>query len=223
MRYYALIFPAGDSLVAEFPDCPGCVAVAGPVEDIGRNAAVTLRRWLEAPLFAGGSPPLPSRKAPKREGCTTLAIKVPPLLGLAVAVRHARHSQGMSLAEYARSLRISESQVAKLEHPAGYPTARSIQKAAKALGVAIPKSVLVQSAQGELFQELVAGDLIRAAPEAVAAYGAEASAETSLELCFDAPVSVSERIHEAAAAEGTTVAEWLLDAATSKLSRTSDS
>ncbi len=217
MRYHALIFSAGDSLVAEFPDCPGCVAVAGPVEDIGRNAATALRQWLEAQLLGGATPPLPSRTTPKREGAKAQVVPVPPLLGLAVAVRHARHSQGLTVAAYARVLGVAESQVSRLEHPAGDPTPRSIQKAAKAVGLALPKSVRTRVAQGELFSELVSGALVRAAAPAVAAY--EGAEDPAHEFVLEVPAELFDRIQQAARAEGVATSDWLLAAANEKLVR----
>src|SRR4051812_2511221 len=126
MRFYALISSAGESLVAEFPDCPQCVAVAGPTEDMGRNAIAVLKAWLESQLLKGAVPPLPSSEIPRRETPRARGMEVPPLLALRISTRQARSQRGLSTSDFASLLGLQEEQLLRLEHPAGEPTERTI-------------------------------------------------------------------------------------------------
>jgi transcriptional regulator with XRE-family HTH domain len=224
MRFYAIISDAGDSKVAEFPDCvkPGqpdpCTAVAGPAEDIGRNAAAVLRSWLEAILLAGGAPPVPSDHIPQRSNGRTRGIEVPPLLALRICTRRARHVRGQTVREFAESIGLQERQIMELEHPAGEPSVRTIVRVTRELGLPyFPPSRRegstpppVRTGQPDLFP--YAARSISAPPEARAAYTATAS-EVEMEVVLAAQPSLFDRMRNAAVESGRTLPEWLLGVA----------
>jgi transcriptional regulator with XRE-family HTH domain/predicted RNase H-like HicB family nuclease len=228
MRFYALISRAGESLVAEFPDCRECVAVAGPSEDIGRNAAAVLRAWLEAQLLTGGVPPQPSPVIPSRTNARARGIEVPPLLALRIATRQARHQRGLDTAAFAETLGLPEQQLLKLEHPAGEPAERTIVRVTKELGLPyfLPsrREGATQPVQPDLFPQSRRGSIIRPFLSA-AAYDVRAGNEdetVQLELTFNAPRALLDRMQSAAAASGENLSGWLLALARERLAAESD-
>ena len=64
-------------------------------------------------------------------------MDVAPQLAVAVTLRWARQDAGLTQAELARRVGVSQQQVAKLERPGANPSIATLRKLADALGVRI--------------------------------------------------------------------------------------
>jgi transcriptional regulator with XRE-family HTH domain/predicted RNase H-like HicB family nuclease len=226
MRFYALISTAGESRVAEFPDLPDCVAIAGPAENIGRNAAAVLRARLESLLLNGATPPLPSSTVPRRESARARGIEVPPLLALRLWTRQARSQRGLTAAEFAEPLSLSEAEIRELEHPAGEPSERTIVRVTRELGLPyVPPSRREDAPrpqQRDLFPAPQRGAISRP-PEMVSGYDvARDDDQVALEITLSARPSVIERMRTAAHGSGAGLGEWLVELARQQLARESE-
>jgi predicted RNase H-like HicB family nuclease/DNA-binding XRE family transcriptional regulator len=133
MRYPAIITKEGKSVLAEFPDVPGCQTFAGPGEDIAEAATEALVGWLEACMMGREVPPEPSRRA--RAGRKTLWVVVPLKLAMKVALRQVRVRAGLTQAALAKRLGVSQPMVAKLEDPDQNITIDTYERAVRALNV----------------------------------------------------------------------------------------
>lgn len=131
MRYAAKLKKEGKYILAEFPDCPGCQTFSGRGESIQANASDALVGWLEATMAHGGTPSRPSKRVKGR----VLWVDVPLALSAKIAVRWARHDAGLTQAELAKRIGVSQQQIARLEHPDYNPTLETLEKVAEALGV----------------------------------------------------------------------------------------
>ncbi len=134
MDYPAIVTKDGRTLVALFPDCPGCVTQAGPGESIEGQAREALQGWLSSMLAARDIPSPPSRKARAPRGSRVLRVPVPPVLAVRLSLIWARTKAGLSQAQLAARAGISQQQVARLEHPDANPTIETLAKVARALG-----------------------------------------------------------------------------------------
>jgi predicted RNase H-like HicB family nuclease/transcriptional regulator with XRE-family HTH domain len=211
-------------MVAEFPDCPGCVAVAGPSEDIGRNAAAVLRVWLESLLLSGGLPPLPSPRPAPRADARARAVDVPSLLALRIQTRHFRHLNGLTTGQLAASLGLQENQILKLEHPAGEPSPRAIERVTKALGLRSRERSLrpraLRPPQGDLFPSQQTGRLVRLAELSAYEVGADAEdPEVDVEVTLNLRSALLDEMQEAAGDNGASLGEWLVRAGKELLRR----
>ncbi len=133
MQYPAIITQEGKRTLAEFPDCPGCVTFAEPGEDILALAQEALTSWLEVHLEDGAVPPRPTVRQRWPRGATILLVPVPAKLAVALCVRWARHEAGLSQAELAKKMGVSQQQAAKLEKPHTNPSVETLAKVARAL------------------------------------------------------------------------------------------
>lgn len=131
MRYAAKLRREGKYILAEFPDCPGCQTFSGRGESIQANASDALVGWLEATMAHGRIPSRPSKRVKGR----VLWVDVPLALSAKIAVRWARHDAGLTQAQLAKRIGVSQQQIARLEHPDYNPTLETLQKVAEALGV----------------------------------------------------------------------------------------
>lgn len=131
MRYAANLKKERKYILAEFRDCPGCQTFAEPGTSIRDMASEALVGWLEATMAHGGIPSRPS----KRTKGKVLWVDVPLALSAKIAVRWARHDAGLSQAELAKRVGVSQQQIARLEHPDHNPTLDTLEKVAAALGV----------------------------------------------------------------------------------------
>lgn len=132
MRYPALIDVDGDRVVAEFPDCPGCTAAAGPGRDIVAAATVALRRWLESCLADGILPARPSAAVVTRDWFEW--IQVPPETASRLLLQWAA-AKRISRSELARRAGISEKALAALEDGRTRPSRETLDGVSRALGV----------------------------------------------------------------------------------------
>lgn len=133
MQYPAIITQEGKQTLAEFPDCPGCQTFADPGEDILDLAQEALRSWLEVHLEDGAVPPRPTVRQRWPRGATILLVPVPAKLAVALCVRWARQEAGLSQAELAKKMGVSQQQAAKLEQPETNPSVETLAKVARAL------------------------------------------------------------------------------------------
>lgn len=223
MRFYALISPAGESRVAEFPDLPDCVAIAGPTENIGRNAAAVLRARLESLLLNGATPPLPSTTVPRRGSARARGIEVPPLLALRIWTRQTRSQRGLTAAAFAESLGLAEQEILELEHPAGEPSERTVVRVTRELGLPyVPPSrrdAEPRPQQRDLFPGVQRGALSRPA-EMVSGYDIATDDErVALEITLNARQSVIERMRHAAQDVGGNLGDWLVELARQRLAQ----
>jgi predicted RNase H-like HicB family nuclease/DNA-binding Xre family transcriptional regulator len=132
MRYATLIDTHGDSLVAEFPDCPGCQASGDTREAVVAAARTALHRWLESCLVEDTSPPRPSVAVVSRDWFEW--VDVDPDLARRMLLRWAV-ARRISRGELARRAGLSEDDVARLQDPAVKPTPALLDGVARALGV----------------------------------------------------------------------------------------
>ena len=62
-RYIAIIDGEAGAYGVAFPDCPGCTAMAGTIDDALRLAADALREWMSDRVADGVAPPTPRSAA----------------------------------------------------------------------------------------------------------------------------------------------------------------
>jgi len=137
MRYPAAITREGKNTLAEFPDCPGCQTFARPGESIEAQAADVLQGWLESELLEGRTPPMPRQRLP-RGG---IWVEVPPLLAIRIAIKRARTAAGLTQAQLAKRVGVTQPAIAALEHPDSNPTLQTLEKVARALGANLQVSL----------------------------------------------------------------------------------
>lgn len=129
MRYHARLEREGRTWNAIFLDAPGCATCAPSRDRVVRAAREALEGWLEAHLVDGRAPPRPV--ASKKHH----PVDVNPQLAVAVTLRWARQEAGLTQAELAARIGVSQQQIAKLERPGANPSIATLEKLAKALGV----------------------------------------------------------------------------------------
>jgi len=139
MFYVAKITHDSKYWDADFPDCPGCHTFADSREELRAAAQEALEGWLEAHLIDGEAPPRP-RTDWKPGRRNVMAIHVPPALASALSIRWARQDLGLSQAQLAKRMRVTQQAVARLEQPDANPELATIEKAAKALGLNVELS-----------------------------------------------------------------------------------
>lgn len=128
MEYHAKLKHEGRFWTVTFVDAPGCVTQGTSRVKAIASAHEALAGWLEAHLLDGRSPPKPKG----RRG--TLPIAVDPQLAIAVTLRCKRLDAGLTQAQLAARIGVSQQQVAKLERPGANPSVATLRKIAKALG-----------------------------------------------------------------------------------------
>jgi len=129
VRYLARVSKDTHGWLITFPDAPGCQTQADTREEILAVATEALEGWLESWLITGEAPPRPKLRAGRG-----LAVEVDPALAIAIELRWARLEQGMTQAELAARVGVSQPQIAMLEKPGQNPSIQTIKKVAKALG-----------------------------------------------------------------------------------------
>ena len=132
MQYHVRLEKEGRSWNAIFADAPGCVTYGRSRAQAMAAAREALEGWLEAHLVDGRAPPRPARTARNAE-----PVEVDPQLGLAIELRWARQEAGLSQAELASRVGVSQQQIAKLEKPGANPSIATLRKVAAALGVRV--------------------------------------------------------------------------------------
>ncbi|UQA56324.1 type II toxin-antitoxin system HicB family antitoxin [Polyangium aurulentum] len=139
MQYLATITKEGDSLLAEFPDAPGCQTFARTEAELREAAREALEGWLEAHLIDGEAPPRPKRR---RATAGHWLVDVDPALSVALQLRWARQDAGLTQTELARRVGVSQQQIGKLERNGTNPSLVTLEKLARALGARLEVKLL---------------------------------------------------------------------------------
>lgn len=141
MYYAAYVHREGKHWLAEFPDAPGCQTFADSADELHGAAKEALEGWLEAHLVGGEAPTRPRVRHRAAAGRKLLRVHVDPQLATAVHLRWARLEAGLSQAELAKRVGVSQQQIAKLENPDENPTLRTVVKVLDVLGLELEISV----------------------------------------------------------------------------------
>jgi len=128
MQYIAKLTREAGRWLVDFPDCPGCQTFGDTKPEAITMAAEALEGWLETHLEFGDVPPRPRAR---RGG---VPVDVPPGLDVAIQLRWLRDDLGLSQAELAKRVGVSQQQIAKLEKPTSNPTIRTLVELTKKLG-----------------------------------------------------------------------------------------
>lgn len=130
MHYVAKLSREGKNWLVEFPDCPGCQTFGHSRDEALEMAREALEGWLEAHLEGGAAPPRPRR----RKGT---AVGIGSRLSVALQIRWLREDLGMTQAQLARRVGVSQQQVAKLENPSANPSLATLEAVAKGAGAVL--------------------------------------------------------------------------------------
>ncbi len=136
MQYVAKLTREGKHWLVEFPDCPGCQTFGHSRAEAIAMAREALEGWLEVHLVDGRAPARPRR----RQG---VAIVIGSRLSVALQIRWLREDLGLTQAQLARRVGVSQQQVAKLENPEANPTLSTLESVAKGAGVALDVRLVV--------------------------------------------------------------------------------
>ena len=132
MHYHAKLEREGQDWNAIFIDAPGCATFASSRPKALAAAKEAVEGWLEAHLLDGRAPARPAASARGAE-----PIEIDPQLAVAVALRWARQDAGLTQAQVASRLGVSQQQIAKLERPGANPSIATLRKVAEALGMRV--------------------------------------------------------------------------------------
>lgn len=136
MQYPAVVTREDDSLVVIFPDFVGCATQVDPGQDFDAIASECLTLCLEADLVMRRVPPVPRRHRVPKNG-EIRHIRVSPLLAARVQLRQARSAAGLSQADLAALIGVTQQQVARLENPDNDLKISTLERAARALGLSL--------------------------------------------------------------------------------------
>jgi antitoxin HicB len=135
VKYLAVFTKQSDGTYAvDFPECEGLFTQADTLEEAPTMARDALLGWLEADLAQGHTPPQPKRGTALRSGGRSAWVAVPPKLAITLSFRWAREAAGLTQAQLAKRVGVSQQQIAKLEHPDANPSIDTLIKVAAALG-----------------------------------------------------------------------------------------
>src|SRR3989338_8326890 len=114
MTYTAKIKKQRDgNFLVSFPSLPGCLTEGDTLNEALKNAKEALDGWLAAHVDR-------HFKAPKQnipKGLHTYPIEVDAQIAFAIKLRKLRHKRGLTQAQVAKKLKISQQAYAKLEAP----------------------------------------------------------------------------------------------------------
>lgn len=127
MYYRAIFSREGEHFLAEFPDCAGCATFASSEEELRERAKEAVELWLETELDDG-------EEIPKPAFADGVAIEIDLALAFSIQLRWKRKELGLSQADLAKRLGVSQQSFAKLERPDANPRLSTISKLA-AVGV----------------------------------------------------------------------------------------
>lgn len=113
MMYIAKARREDGGFVITFPDAPGCVTECDKAEEIVLVATEALEGWLEAHLATGQ---LPTRPVAKKTS-EAYEIEVSALLSLKLELLWARSEAGLTQAQLAKKIGVSQQRIAALEDP----------------------------------------------------------------------------------------------------------
>lgn len=128
MEYIAKLRQEDGHWLVDFPDCPGCQTFGDTKQEALAMAAEALEGWLETQLDHGE---VPRRPRPHRGG---VAIPVAPGLDVAIQLRWLRDELGLTQAQLARQVGVTQQQIAKLERSGSNPTIRTLAQLTDRLG-----------------------------------------------------------------------------------------
>lgn len=128
MEYTARLTREAGRWLVGFPDCPGCQTFGESKQEALEMAAEALEGWLETSLAYGDVPPRPRTRS------GGVPISVPTRLDVAIQLRWLRDKLGLSQAELARRIGVSQQQIAKLEKSSSNPTLRTLVEVTHKLG-----------------------------------------------------------------------------------------
>lgn len=133
MSYFAKIEQQKDkSYLVEFPELDGCLTEGGTLDEALANAREALNGWLAARCDHELNIPKPS--ATKRKGRNFYAIDVDLTIAFVIGLRRLRMKRGLSQAQVAKRLEISQQAYAKLETPQkANPSLQTIQRITRVL------------------------------------------------------------------------------------------
>lgn len=143
MEFCAVVRRDGEAWSIEFPDCPGCVAVADREDEVIGNATEALDGWLETMMETGRVVPFPTARKRAPKGAKLVPVQVRTPLAVAISLRWARAKRGYTQAEVAKRAGVSQPQIAKLENPSENPTVMTLAKVAHALGARLEVQVVL--------------------------------------------------------------------------------
>ncbi|HET8778002.1 MAG TPA: type II toxin-antitoxin system HicB family antitoxin [Candidatus Limnocylindria bacterium] len=148
MQYQAVVTTEGDATLAQFPDCPGCATFARAPQRIEDVALEALEGWLMTTLDAGEVPPRPTfgLNARPPRGAQLLSVRVAPALAVRIQIRWARDEQGISQAELARRVGVSQQAIAQFESPDANLRLDTLERIAAALGLTVDVHLVRESA-----------------------------------------------------------------------------
>ena len=136
MEYQALLSRDGRFFVIEFPGLQGLVTDTRDAAQVEAVAAEALESWLRAELSSGEAPPRPTSLRAKKN---TKVLRVPVPFGVALALdlRWARKAAGLTQAELAKRIGMTQQQLAKIEKPNANPRAKTLASIAQATNATI--------------------------------------------------------------------------------------
>lgn len=103
LRYAALLDADGERVLVDFPDCPGCRAIAAGTDDVAGVARRALERWLEGCLAANRLPPEPSLAVISRDWFEWIEVSAPLAARLEQSWAEARRTSAPPRARARRS------------------------------------------------------------------------------------------------------------------------
>lgn len=130
MHYYAKITEEDGAWVVSFPDCPGCYTQGDTKEEAIAMAHEALEGWLESHIARNSTPP-----QPKAQRGVAIAVATP--LACALQIRWSREARGLTQAEAAKRMGVSQQAFAKLEQPGSNPQLVTLVKVSEAIGASL--------------------------------------------------------------------------------------
>lgn len=131
MSYFAKIEQQKDkSYLVEFPELEGCLTEGHTLDEALANAKEALGGWLSARCDRDLNIPKPT----KRKSRNFYAIEVNLTVAFVIRLRRLRMKRGLSQAQVAKRLEISQQAYAKLEMPLkANPSLQTIQRISNVL------------------------------------------------------------------------------------------
>jgi len=135
MQYFAKIERQRDgNFLVEFPGLAGCLTEGKSLEQAKSNAFEALNGWLAANCDRDLNIP----RAKERRGKNYFPIEVDVSVEFVICLRSLRKNRGMSQADVAKKLGISQQAYAKLETPEkANPSLNTVKRLSEALNAEI--------------------------------------------------------------------------------------
>lgn len=134
MIYYAKMKKQSGGWLVDFPELPGCATEGSSREEALFNAHEALNGWLAANCDRDLKIPAPV----SRKGIAFQPVNVDLPVAFAIRLRSLRAHKGLTQAQAAKRLGISQQGYAKLESPTKTnPSLTTLQKISEALGIEV--------------------------------------------------------------------------------------